>query len=384
MTTKEKSPSRTTAFDPQAVPDAESIQQQANRILTSPEFRATDVQKAFLTFVVETALAGRSHEIKGLHRGHPGVRPGRRIQPGHRSHREHSGQQASAGFRTLLPGGRAKRPMAASRSPKAPMCRCFGQPSHLTETQPFQERRKTDATRTHAWPTIVVQSFENLTGNRDLEYMGIGIATEIALEITRYQEIRVLRQTPEGRQRRSSDIGARFVLCGSIKPDAAGLKVIVSLVDGLTGVHIWGDSYRTDLNPAALISFEERIASTVVSKISCEYGVIAKTLSAESKRVPPEELTTYQAMLRFYRFLADFSPETFVDTFEALHQACTHEPECGLAWSMLARLYSLNYSLELFDLETPLEKAAAFAEKGGGARSGQPTGPVDHGIHSAV
>jgi acyl-coenzyme A synthetase/AMP-(fatty) acid ligase len=31
---------------------------------------------------------------------------------------------------------------------------------------------------------------------------------------------------------------------------------------------------------------------------------------------------------------------------------------------MLARLYSLNYSLELFDLETPLEKAAAFAEKG--------------------
>jgi adenylate cyclase len=65
MTTKEKSPSRTTAFDPQAVPDAESIQQQANRILTSPEFKATDVQKSFFTFVVETALAGRSHEIKG-------------------------------------------------------------------------------------------------------------------------------------------------------------------------------------------------------------------------------------------------------------------------------------------------------------------------------
>jgi adenylate cyclase len=31
---------------------------------------------------------------------------------------------------------------------------------------------------------------------------------------------------------------------------------------------------------------------------------------------------------------------------------------------MLARLYSLNYSLELFDLETPFEKAAAFAERG--------------------
>jgi adenylate cyclase len=33
-----------------------------------------------------------------------------------------------------------------------------------------------------------------------------------------------------------------------------------------------------------------------------------------------------------------------------------NEPDCGLAWSMLARLYASNYSLELFDLETPLEK----------------------------
>jgi adenylate cyclase len=65
MTTKDKSPSRATASDPIAVPPAESIQQQVNRILTSPEFKATDVQKSFLTFVVETALAGRSHEIKG-------------------------------------------------------------------------------------------------------------------------------------------------------------------------------------------------------------------------------------------------------------------------------------------------------------------------------
>jgi adenylate cyclase len=65
MTIKDKSPSRATASDPIAVPPAESIQHQVNRILTSPEFKATDVQKSFLTFVVETELAGRSHEIKG-------------------------------------------------------------------------------------------------------------------------------------------------------------------------------------------------------------------------------------------------------------------------------------------------------------------------------
>ena len=65
MTIKDKSPSRTTASDPKAIPPAESIRQQIKRILNSPEFKATDVQKSFFTFVVETFLVGRSHEIKG-------------------------------------------------------------------------------------------------------------------------------------------------------------------------------------------------------------------------------------------------------------------------------------------------------------------------------
>ncbi len=174
----------------------------------------------------------------------------------------------------------------------------------------------------------------------------------------------MLRQRPGGGQRRVSDGGARFVLCGSVKQDMTGLKVIVTLVDTLTGIQIWGDSHRTDFNPAELISFEERIARTVVGKISCEDGIIVKTLSLESRKIPPSELKTYQAMLRFYRFLIDFSAENFFDTVEALRQACKNEPACGLVWSMLARLYSINYSLELFDLETPKEKAASFAKRG--------------------
>jgi adenylate cyclase len=71
-------------------------------------------------------------------------------------------------------------------------------------------------------------------------------------------------------------------------------------------------------------------------------------------------------MLRFYRVQrTTFQPENFCRyAFEALKQACRKEPECGLVWSMLARLYSLNYSLELFDLKRPWKKPVLFAERG--------------------
>jgi adenylate cyclase len=283
------------------------VKAQMERILNSPEFKATDAQRAFLQYVVEKTLAGHADAIKGYTVatevfGRPedfnqATDPIVSIQ---------ANKLRRALERYYLVAGQ-KDPVRID-IPKGTYVPLFREIRHHTEKRPFQERRKTDTSRTHPWPTILVQSFENLTGNRDLEYMGDGIATEIALEITRYQEIRVLRQRPEGGQRRASDIGARFVLCGSIKTHGTGLKLIVNLVDGLTGIHIWGDSYSTDLKPAALISFEERVASTVVSKISCEYGIIVKALSPESKRVPPAELTTHQAMLRFYRFSADFLP----------------------------------------------------------------------------
>jgi adenylate cyclase len=50
-------------FDP--LTPAEYIRQQLSRVLSSPEFKATDAQKTFLKFIVEAVLSGRSNEIKG-------------------------------------------------------------------------------------------------------------------------------------------------------------------------------------------------------------------------------------------------------------------------------------------------------------------------------
>jgi TolB-like protein len=356
-------PSRAGALPAASGPSPMAIHAQMVRIMNAPALKATDAQRAFLRFVIGKSLAGQSEEIKGY-----------TVATEVFSRRKDFDQatdpivsiQANKLRRALdlyyLSAGR-QDPIRID-IPKGTYVPVFYQPGDLKSGKPFQNFQKPKPIVTNAWPTRLVKSFENLTGDRKLEYIGIGLATEISLEIMRYQEIRVLMQGPEARQRRVSDIGARFVLGGSVKKDRTRLKVNVSLVDMSTGIQIWGDSHRADLKPAQLIAFEEKIATTVAGKISCEDGVIAKTLSLESKKTPPSELETYQAMLRYYQFNLDFTAEAFLSAYEALQQACKNEPECGLVWSMLARLYSVNYSLELFDLETPLEKAASFAERG--------------------
>ena len=359
----DKSPSKKMPRDPKAAPAAESIRQQLHRILTSPEFKATETQKSFLRFVVETALSGNSHEIKGFTvatqvfgRGedfNQATDPIVSIQ---------ANKLRRALERYYLVAGQ-NDPLRID-IPKGTYVPTFHQHNRIEgvsaskdESEPFGFSGE--------WPTVLVKPFLNLTGNAQLDYMGIGLATELATEITRYQEIRVqLVHHREEKQRRVSYTGTRFMLDGSIQRGASGLKIIVSLIDLSTGLQLWGDSYRTDWRPSHLTAFQEEAAHTIAGILSCEYGIIAKTLSHASKRHPPSELKTYEAMLRYYEFNAHFSAETFFDAFEALRHASRKEPNCGLVWSMLARLYAVNYSLELFDLKTPLEKAAAFAERG--------------------
>ncbi|WP_054691355.1 hypothetical protein [Desulfosarcina cetonica] len=214
------------------------------------------------------------------------------------------------------------------------------------------------------WPSLAVQPLVNLTGNPELEHVGAAIASEIASEITCYQEIRVILQFPEKRKRRATDKGARFVLSGSINTDLSNLKASVILTDLSTGMQIWADTYRAALNPAHLMIFAEEVARTVAGKSCAEYGIIAKQLSVESKHTPPRQLTTYEAMLRYHEFNAQYTHQAFLDAMRALQQASKSEPDCGLVWSLMARLYAINYGTELFAVDTPIDEAVGFAQTG--------------------
>jgi adenylate cyclase len=160
------------------------------------------------------------------------------------------------------------------------------------------------------------------------------------------------------------DLNIRFFVEGSIRKEARLIKITVRLVDALNGLQVWGDHYQHQLKPDKLIALQEEIAQKVAAKIGSEYGIIPWNLSKESRKKPPESLDTYEAFLQFYHHVNVLTPETFEEALRALELAVVREPECGLAWSQLAQLYGLNYTLQFSLLETPLEKALNFARKG--------------------
>jgi adenylate cyclase len=342
-------------------PRADEIRRQMERILASPEFHATDRQKKFLEFVVSEATAGREEEIKGYTIAtqvfgresdfDSNIDPIVSIE---------ANRLRRAVERYYLTEGRGD-PIRID-IPKGTYVPNFHQ-QREAETEGTAGGEVSDMLPAEdAWPTLLIMPFENLTGDPRRDFLGIGFSTELATEITRFQEIRVLYARKDS-DRENVESDARFILDGNILEDRTGVKLTVFLVDAKTRRQIWGDSHRSDAESAELIAFQEEVARVVAARIANESGIISTTLAIESKNRPPAELTTYEAILRFYEYDQTFAYEDFSKAMEALTHAVQREPDCGIALCLLARLYANAYSLDVPGFGNALGRAVEFAEK---------------------
>ena len=204
----------------------DEVREQLQRLLASATFRATEAQQSFLSFVVEKALAGEADEIKGYT---VATQVFGRREDFDQSTDPIVSIQANKLRRALehyyLTAGQ-QDPLRID-IPKGTYVPTFQRQCVSTAGAGGPKDRAEADFLESAWPTVLIQLFQNLTGDPDLDYMAHGLATELATEITRYQDIRVLMVNAATAGRRSSDSSARFTLDGSMRKDAHGIKVTV-------------------------------------------------------------------------------------------------------------------------------------------------------------
>nr|MDJ0805154.1 hypothetical protein [Desulfobacterales bacterium] len=204
----------------------------------------------------------------------------------------------------------------------------------------------------------------NISGDPELDYWGIGMATELAHELNRYPDIRVLTLQAADPESTIYADAVQFSIGGNIRRDRTVIKMTVQLTALQTGRIVWSESYRSPNEAANLIACQEEIARSIAVKIAGEHGHIARTLKSRFKRRPPKQMEAYEAVLLYYEYDLSHTPEAFSRTLTALEKAVGIDPECGQAWSMLARLFCEIHSFDIPGFQDPLVTALAYAYKG--------------------
>jgi tetratricopeptide (TPR) repeat protein len=133
----------------------------------------------------------------------------------------------------------------------------------------------------------------------------------------------------------------------------------VRLVDCRTSLQLWADEYRE--GPPGPHDFHAETARIVAARVASEHGIIAQSLWRE---LPPEgsRSTTYEALLRSYRFVFRRDPADLVPALAALREAVSADPACSLAWAQLSRLHAANHAFEIAPADTSIGQALAFAQ----------------------
>ena len=125
-------------------------------------------------------------------------------------------------------------------------------------------------------PSIAVLSFASLSADPDNEFFADGLADEITADLCRIRALRVISRTSAATFKGSAkdaktisrELGARFLLEGSVRRADNRIRITTQLVDAHTDTHVWAEKFDGGVDD--LFAIQEQIARVVVGALKLQ------------------------------------------------------------------------------------------------------------------
>jgi len=353
----------------------EEVRVQLAIILKTPDFARSPRIQEFLRYIVEETLEKRSEYLKGYSIAlavfgrdeafDPSSDPLVRVQ-GVRLRRMLEQYYLTLGksdtIRITLPKGRYV-PAFYRQQPDR------DQP----ETSAVPAQKAVEHVEASAIPVIAVLPFENLSDSRDQDYFSDGLSEEIITGFSRFQELSVLSRHTSFKYRGEqidirklrSEIGADYLLEGSVRQAEKKIRVTARLLETVHGTSLWNEVYNRELSVENIFDVQAEISDHAVAAIAVPYGVIQRTRQTRLRKAEVCSLNVYELVLQFYQYWSG-ADELHAEIRQGLEYSVISEGSFSCAWAALALLYLDEYRLPINpqpDAEPPLDRAMRAASK---------------------
>ncbi len=188
-------------------------------------------------------------------------------------------------------------------------------------------------------PSIAVLPFENMSGDVEQDYFGDGIAEDIITALSRFRFFFVIARnssfTDKGRnvdlRQVGRELGARYVIEGSVRKGGNRLRITAQLVEAGTGNHLWAERYNGTLED--VFDLQDQITEGVVGAIEPSVR-LAEIERARRKR--PDNLDAYDLYLRALPHVWAFTAAEAEKAIELLEAALRIDPGYASAHGLAA------------------------------------------------
>lgn len=169
--------------------------------------------------------------------------------------------------------------------------------------------------------SVAVLPFTNVSGDPALDYFADGVTETLTAGLSRSPAIRVIARTSAAAYKGKAvdvrqigrELGAQFILEGSVQKGADKVRIVAQLIDTATGDHVWSDRY--DGEAADALALQDEVAEMVIGSVGGNHGLIRKQEYEQAWGKDQANLDEYDYFLRGQQLFSRFTKE---DTLRAL------------------------------------------------------------------
>src|ERR1700675_3427681 len=193
--------------------------------------------------------------------------------------------------------------------------------------------------------SVAVLYFENQSGAKEDEYFRDGITEDIVTEISKIAQLQIFprsemlafRDKPVTAQQVGQQLGAAYVLEGSIRRAGNRVRITAQLVEASTRHSVWAERYDRQLED--VFAIQEEIARSIAQALR-----ITLTPQEEKKisRKPTENPLAYDFFLRGRSYARRENMDYALQMYE---QATQLDPNFALVHAGIAHLCGLIFEL---------------------------------------
>jgi adenylate cyclase len=188
-------------------------------------------------------------------------------------------------------------------------------------------------------PVVAVLPFENMSGDPQQEYFSDGISEDIITDLSQLNGLAVIARNSSFKFRNAAatvqeigeQLGARYLLLGSVRKDENQIRINVRLVKAESGHQMWANRYDRELTD--MFALQDEITGKVVSELSVQLtGTERRQLTQNSTN----NFDAYDLFLQAQIVGASFSKEGVSDAVNLYRRAIELDPGYARAYGALA------------------------------------------------
>ncbi len=218
---------------------------------------------------------------------------------------------------------------------------------------------------------VAVLPFKSSGANADLAALAEGLTEDIVTGLSRFSYLRVIARSSTSRYANESvdvrsagrQLGAHYVMEGSLRQAGAKLRLAVQVVDAVSGAHLWAENYERPFSPENIFALQDDLVPRIVSTVADQNGILTRRMSETLRSKSEDSLTPHEAVLRSLSYFERVTPEEHAVVRRTLERAAREAPDYADCWAMLSLMYTVEFA-DGFNAEPdPLDRALAAAQR---------------------